>query len=285
VINGLARHDLCQIERWEGRTAAEVDKEVARIDAWAAANAGKSAVEIDRELLAAEVAAGTPWARVGRRVRGLLEANDPAAYDALRAYLAKEANAYSKAEILRLYLGHDVSRAKDLAPPHLADTDPSVRFAAALIVFRTGDKAKARPVLGDGLASSHLHGLHADAIEELLKEGSAESRKEAARVFANPQLRDERDGLRPRLLARSAAAGMAEPYRFYLDALGRGGRELKGWNVWAGSAVDAAATEVVKQFAPDDPAVKAIAGKFPKAADQVPELIRWLRSRLEGAKD
>src|SRR5207237_1273919 len=77
-------------------------------------------------------------------------------------------------------------RAKAWAPPYLSDRNPSVRFAAALIVFRTGDKAAARKVLGDALEAHEVDYWTVEAVRLLLTEGSPESVRAAARVFLAP---------------------------------------------------------------------------------------------------
>ena len=47
LINGLTNKDLCQIERWHSFTAAQIDKELERIAAWAKENADKSPAETE----------------------------------------------------------------------------------------------------------------------------------------------------------------------------------------------------------------------------------------------
>src|SRR5207248_1370155 len=96
----------------------------------------------------------------------------------------------------------DPARAKDLAPKYLDHEAKgyifsdkyTLRFAAALIVFQTGDKARARSILGDSLERGDVDDFYirdgfADAVDLLLKEGTPESRKQARRVFSNQRLR------------------------------------------------------------------------------------------------
>ena len=45
------------------------------------------------------------------------------------------------------------------------------------------------------------------------------------------------------------------------------------------------AREIVGKFAYDDAEVKKIVEKFPKTADQIPHLKKWLRSRIEKLKN
>src|SRR5262249_7336567 len=51
VITGLARRDVCQISRWGGMGAKEVDAEIERINRWAKENAGKTPEQLEREAL------------------------------------------------------------------------------------------------------------------------------------------------------------------------------------------------------------------------------------------
>jgi hypothetical protein len=191
-----------------------------------------------------------------------------------------------RAAILHLYLTHDAPRAKDLAPKYLMDRDTSLRLAAALIVFKTGDRAKARSILGDAVATGNGWFAAADA---LLDDDTPESRKQLKRLFANRDLPHDRDRTRPKVLARCAAAGFEEPYTFYLKMLDINENRLPILNVkgdvigesrFDSSVAEAFATEIVKEFAPEDEGVKAIVKKFPEAKDQVPYLKKWLRSKL-----
>jgi hypothetical protein len=294
IINGLAGKDVCKVDGWDRLTPAEVDREIERINRWAAANAGKSEVQLQWEALEEALAAGARWLDVDGRVEWLLEKKQDRAYEVMARFLQSDrTEAYHKSEILQAYLKHEVSRAKDLAPKYLDAREPSLRRNAALVVFRTGDKARAREILGDALATDEVEGWHAQAVEALLADGSEESRRQAARLFANRRLPHERQ-IRPGILRRCAAAGMREPYRFYLPFLDDDRRELpmldgKGERVGASyfepSVAASFAREVMKEFAPDDPAVKEIARKFPKEADRIPPLKQWLQSFAAGPED
>jgi hypothetical protein len=91
-------------------------------------------------------------------------------------------------------------------------------------------------------------------------------------VFSNGGLATERDGYRAPLARRCAAAGLPEPYQFYLSRLD------------GAEGAQKFAEEIVTRFAPDDPAVKEIVRQFPKPADRVPELKKWLRAKLDRPK-
>src|SRR5262249_5124491 len=87
TINGLAGKDVCQIDRWGKLTAAELDKEIERINRWAAEHVGKTKVELNWEALKEELAAGADWNRVAGRIEGLLNEKQVAAYDVMRRFL------------------------------------------------------------------------------------------------------------------------------------------------------------------------------------------------------
>jgi len=66
VINGLARKDICRLDRCR-LVAREREQEIARIAAWARANEGKSEVQLDVAALDEELAAGAGWYTVQPR--------------------------------------------------------------------------------------------------------------------------------------------------------------------------------------------------------------------------
>jgi hypothetical protein len=191
-----------------------------------------------------------------------------------------------------LYLRKGPARAKDLAPKYLKDGDRSLRFYAALVVFRTGDRTRARKALGDALATQEVDGWLADAVDLLLGEGRAESKEQVPRVFSNGGLRHERHGVRARILRRCAKVGMGEPYRFYLPLLDINKSELpmldekgeqRGASYFKPTVAEEFAREIVNEFAPDDPPVREIEQKYPKATGRIPHLKQWLRSRSREA--
>jgi hypothetical protein len=299
IINEIAGKDVCEIGGWDKLKAAEIDREIERINKWASDNAGKSRVELDWEALKEELEDGARWSDVADRVDRLLDAKQTAAYDVLKKYLEDtRTDEDDKSRILRTYLACDVVKAKDLAPKFLDAKYYSLRETAALIVLRTGgDRTRARQIIGDALEAEDLdRSIMPDAVEELLKDGSAESRRQVARVFGNGRLVSESDSriARVRILKACAAAGMTGPYQFYLPLIDRKGELLTIWNKekqdigaahYSPSISEAMAEEIVTQFAPDDPAVKEIAKKFPKPADRIGPLKEWLRSRLDKAKE
>ena len=125
-------------------------------------------------------------------MQALVKARDKFGYELLESYLASEkSSAYDRATVLRVYLEHDVGRAKDLAPKFLSAREPELRFTAALVVFRTGNREKSRPLLGDAIGQREVDGWTADAVAVLLKDGSDESKRQAARLFANRGLAHE----------------------------------------------------------------------------------------------
>src|SRR5262249_39448479 len=144
IINGLAHRDICQIARWKEMGGKEIDEEIERINRWAKENAEKTPDQLEREALKDEVADGATWYRVRDRVEALVKAKDKFGYELLEGFLESEkSDDYDKATALRVYLEHDVGKAKDLAPKYLSAKGKELRFTAALVVFRTGDKDKA----------------------------------------------------------------------------------------------------------------------------------------------
>jgi hypothetical protein len=87
VINGLARKDICRLERWPTLTARQRDQEIARIAAWAKVNEGKTEVQLEWEALDEELAAGADWYTVEKRVAWLLGRNQRSALTVLHRYL------------------------------------------------------------------------------------------------------------------------------------------------------------------------------------------------------
>jgi len=301
VINDLAGKDVGRIRRWSESTPAEIDREIERINKWAVDNAGKSRVELDWDALKEELADGVEWRHVANRVERLLEAKQTAAYDVTRKFLEDaKTREFDKSGILRMYLRHDVKRAKDLAPKFLDAKQADIREAAALIVIRTGgDRARARRVIGDLLETAELFGNNLpDAVEELLKDATEESRREVDRVFANGRLAANFEpysrAARLRIVKSCAAAGMLGPYQFYLRYMDMTGQELmmrtrKGEEIgtahYSPSIGEAMAEEIVTQFAPNDTAVKEIAKKFPRPADRIGPLKEWLKGKAGTAKE
>jgi hypothetical protein len=235
-----------------------------------------------------EVADGATWYQVRARVEALVKAKDKFGYELVKGFLASEKSAdYDKATLLRVYLEHDVGKAKELAPKYLSANGEELRFTAALVVFRTGDKDKARSLLGDGIAERGMDGWTADAVAALLKEGSDESKKQAVRLFANRSLAHERNGSRARCVRLCTEAGLKEPYRFYLPLLDVNEAQLtvktekgEGASYFGAPVREVFAKEIVEVFG-SDKAVAEIACEHPRAADQVAPLKTWLQEQLK----
>jgi hypothetical protein len=293
IINGLACKDLCKIDGWDKLSPAQIDKEIERISRWAKENAHKTPVQLEWEALEDVLASGGGWNAVERRVDWLLKQKQTKAYDVLKRFLESEKTDPSeKSRVLQVYLRHDVNKAKDLAPKYLNHKNDSLRFEAALIVFQTGEKAKAREVLGKVLETEVIDLGLQSIVELLLKDGSDASRRQIARLFANKNLHSANSTARyerSNILRRCADAGMTEPYRYYLKQLDD--NEVAYSSSSSGDTevrrvtfAEAAAEEIVEDFARDDPDVKKIAKKFPKTADQIPHLKKWLQTRIAKQK-
>jgi hypothetical protein len=291
IVDGLARRDICQIQRWGGMGAKAIDEEIERINRWARENADKTPDQLEREALKDAVERGATWYQVKDRVEALVKARDRFGYELLERFLASEKSGdYDRAIVLRVYLEHDVGRAKELASKYLSAREPELRFTAALVVFRTGGREKARPLLGDAIGRREVDGWTADAVAALLKDGSDGSKEQAARLFANSRLAHERHGARATCVRLCAGAGLKEPYRFYLPLLDVKETHLTiknekgedaGASYFEGPVSEVFAKEVVEVFGKEE-AVAEIARKHPGAADQVAPLKAWLQEQLKG---
>jgi hypothetical protein len=287
IINGLAYRDVCTIRDWNKMTPAEVGAQIQRINKWATDNAHKTPQMLEMDGFEATLARERFWPDFEGMVEWLLKEKGPLGFDARERVLEHEdTKAQTRAGLLRLYLKHNAERARDLAPKYLRAEEPALRLAAALIVMKTGDRAKARPVLGDLVAHDPRWATAADA---LLGEDTPEARKELKRLFANPTLTNDRTP-RGEVLTRCAAAGFKEPYAFYLKWLDVTEHQLpflneKGEEVGTAyynpSVAEAFAREIVEEFAPDDETVKTIVKEHPNAKDQIPHLKKWLQTKLE----
>lgn len=290
IINNLAHRDVCQIDRWRGMGVKEIDQEIERINRWAKENAGKTPAQLEREALKEAVKGGATWYQVRGRVEALVKARDKFGYELLESYLVSErTEANEKAMILEVYLEHDVDRAKGFARKLLSVPNPELRFMAALIVFRTGDKEKARPLLGDAINRRDPDRWTAEAVAVLLKDGGNESKKQAARLFANGGLAGERHGVRARCIRLCAGAGLKEAYRFYLPLLDvretrltiRNAKgEDAGTSYFEEPVREVFAKEIVAVFGKEKP-VAEVARKHPRSADQVAPLKAWLQGRVK----
>lgn len=293
IINGLARRDLCKIDGWDKLNPAEIDKEIERINRWALANAEKTEHQLRWETLEDSVATGRGWFRdIEDQVEWFLKQKDTKAYDVMRQMLEKEkTDAYEKSQILQMYLQHDPTRAKDLAPQYLDHKESYLRFKAALIVFQTGDKGKARPVLGEALESAATDGWSKQAVELLLKDGTPASREQVARLFKNKELHrgssSFHGSVRGEILRLCVEAGMKEPYAYYLKQLDNNEVAFTSFSSGDEKATQTTyaqvhAREIVQTIAPDDPAIKEITKKSAKDLDQIPNLKKWLQAMIAG---
>lgn len=280
IINALAHKDLCEIGRWEKLTPAQIDREIERINRWAADNAGKSTIELEWNSVEESVAAGETWQRIAERVERLIAQKQVKAYGFVERYLvADTTTAKDKAHLLAIYLRHDATRARSLAPMLLGHEDEVVRFRAALLVFMTGDKTESRQALGRALESMAMNEWFPVAVDSLLKDGLVESRRQVAKLFSNDKMKrvdfsDEE--ARGKMFRRCLDAGMTEPYRFYLPLL-----DEKG-HLRSPTIGESCAREIILHFAPDDAAVREIARKHEAMAQQIAPLKEWLRTKIAG---
>jgi hypothetical protein len=134
----------------------------------------------------------------------------------------------------------------------------------------------------------------ADGVDQLLLDGSAESKRQVRRVFTNRSLAHNRDSARVRILRKCAEAGLKEAYQFYLPLLDVAKSELpslndkgesSGTSFFEPTVAECFAREIVEEFAPGDPDVQEIVKKYPKTADQISPLKKWLQSRIAASKE
>jgi hypothetical protein len=289
IINGLASRDLCKIEGWDKLKPAEINKEVERINNWARANAHKTPIQLEWEVVDEELAAGAGWRDLRGRLEWLLKKKELRVYDVMRRILENEkTDAYEKSQILQAFLNHDVTEAKDVAHPYLDHKDLYVRFKAAVIVFQTGDKAKARPVLGEGLESWGLDWWAKHAVEILLNDGTDESRKQAARIFKLKELDRTGGGVdnyRAEIMHLCAEAGLKEPYHHYLKQLDNNDVGYISWGandekVTQTTYAQIHAREIINTLAAKDATVQEIAKKYKTESEQIPHLKKWLEAKV-----
>jgi hypothetical protein len=120
-------------------------------------------------------------------------------------------------------------------------------------------------------------------LQALLKEGTPAARKVVGRIAANPLMLDL-GWERARLLRILAAADMPDCYRYYLPLLDIKGSSLGSHRYAEGTVVaEVIASEIVKDFAPDDPEILRIARMFPTPEEQIAPLKEWLRAKAKAA--
>ncbi len=87
---------------------------------------------------------------------------------------------------------------------------------------------------------------------------------------------------------------MKEAYQYYLPFLENTKSVLpqtdesgnaSGVSFYHPNVAEEFAREVVEHFAPEDPAVKELRKKLAKTADQIPEIKKWLQSRIDARKE
>jgi hypothetical protein len=287
IINSIAHKDICHIDEAEDLQPAELEKAVERITKWAAENAHKTENQLMWEALQERLAAKALWREIEDRIEKLLRGKETKAYDVMKQLLHDpKSGPRIRADILELYLRYDVDRAKDLALPYLTEDEPALRRAAALVVFKTGDKDLVRGLLGDELAKGN--GWYA-AATALLSDKTPESRKQLGRLFTNPQLILAGSEDRAEILAACAKSGLKEPYKFYFQFMDNYDKQLRvedsngkeiATRLLNAPVAELVAHEIVTEFAPEDEMIKAIVKKYPAADDRVLALRRWLQSKL-----
>lgn len=304
-INHLAMQDICRKERFEKMTPQEQDRDIQRLVAWSRANAGKNEPELLIAGLEDGLNHGDDWIDVMDRAGRLVELKEKKAPPILVRFLdSKATDDHGREEILALCRRLDGVAARDASLKYLQSEHVGLRVEAALIQFESGKRTEGREVLANALAQGPLPGRHDvpsrlandrrgsvpskswlfEVVDALLNEGSEPSRQAAAQLFANKQLAlldEPRD--RARVLRRFAAAKLPHSFQFYLPLLDVTGRDL-GQVKLNRPVAETFAEEITTLFAPDDPAIRAIAKNSPKTADRLPALKQWLEDRSKNPR-
>jgi hypothetical protein len=90
IINNLAYKNVCRVREWKGLTPEEIDKEIDRINTWAAANVNKTRVQLERVARDEDIAAGEGWDDIRDQVVSLLEQKQTDMYDVMKRFLTHE---------------------------------------------------------------------------------------------------------------------------------------------------------------------------------------------------
>lgn len=207
----------------------------------------------------------------------------------LRFLSTPDASDLTQQSILRYCRQLDPKASRADAKLYLNNKDLGVRLEAALILFQTGERSASLSILGDALAGGDEYSVlnlssMIEAVELLLKDGSAASLKAAGRLFSNQKLKTwSNEHARSSILRSFSAAGYSDGYTFY-----RGLLEVKGnvleQTTYGAPVAENFANEVTERFAPEDPAIIEIKKKYPNVPDQIAPLKKWLTEKEKSAK-
>ncbi|MBI4601811.1 MAG: sigma-70 family RNA polymerase sigma factor [Planctomycetes bacterium] len=126
----------------------------------------------------------------------------------------------------------------------------------------------------------------AEAVDQLLVQGSIEARKTVTALLASDDFGTSLKWVRPRIVRSLALAGIPDGLRYYLRVLEiRGNRLGRARFAEDVSVANAFAGEIVERYAPLDPEIAAIRGSTDfKSEDRVAALGKWLRRQIENLK-
>jgi hypothetical protein len=297
LINGLALHDLCELERFQKMPPAEQEKHIQKILAWVDANKGKSQAELLIIGLQAEVERGAHWAHVYERIEELVEKKDPIALTFLEHYIAMQNDDNRLWHQMRLLRALDPKRSLAWTNRLLEQADPELRMQAGMMVLGearwigTGDppvynqaeKERVVPVLAKLFEQGSFEVLDAGAkyvVPALLKLGTKEAIAAARGIMRNKVLHtpepfswDER----PRIITALAKAGYPEGYQIYLDLLDVKGNEHEGY-MYAAPVAKLAVDELLRWTVFADPALEPIR-KIKDFEQQRLAVRRWVEEK------
>ena len=156
-IDDLARHDLCESKKFEKLDPAEREVLLQKIIAWAEANKDKTDEELLINAVRAELEKQTKWRDVSARIDALVKLKSSHALRFIEHYL-REHDDYDF--YLRDMLVHvqtlNPEKAAEWAKKFLDHKDGPLRMQSAMILFDTGEKELALPVLTEMLKKARL---------------------------------------------------------------------------------------------------------------------------------
>ncbi|HUE72380.1 MAG TPA: hypothetical protein VMP01_15960 [Pirellulaceae bacterium] len=299
-INGLARRDLCELERFEKMSPAELEAHLQKIIAWSEANKDKTDEDLLAESIQAEVERKSPWQGVSRRVAALVKMKSVKALAFVEHYLAeKDEEGNDTLDLLEQLQALDSKKAVASAKRVLEHKNARLRMHAAMMVLDAGDLERVIPVLAKLLESGSAYeiGDHAfAAVDKLLKLGTKEATDAAQRILRNPVLQapvssfdrdrfpgdDEFGRDRAAIVARLAAAGHPEGFKLYLNLLDAKGNAY-GNTTYGTPVARLAADEILETMGKDNPDLQKIRETIDPEEQRL-AIRQWVEAKAMGTE-
>lgn len=278
IINNAARQEICSVRDLDSMSELDLDREIQRIVQWAVDNVGKNEATLLLDAVNAAHKEGMRWYYIKDKAERLAELKVEAALPTMRAYLiAENTNQFDIASILRLCRMIDAKMVQEDAEKYLDHAHIWVRLEAALILWKTDHSPASRNVILEILKNATSHDLLnrqiPQAVEALLEDGSFESRKLAANVFASKAMTSLIGSHnRPRIVRMFNEAEVNDGYYFYLDLLRAKGHHVETY-----------AREVLEELGPNGQHRDVLAEKNSDKPDLVVAAAeRWLKAQIAG---